>query len=182
MTEPRKEPMNEPTIEPRSQVSSSRTNTEPRRMHVALDTRDVAAASRFYEAFFAVPPVKSKPRYAKFTLDDPPLALALIESDTCSTGTRSGLNHLGIQVATSDAVRAAIERLTLAGLAEKVEQAVDCCYARQDKVWARDPDGNRWEIYAVLADAEQLESAPAMAASGATAADARACCADSCCS
>lgn len=129
---------------------------EPRRMHIALDTGDVDKASRFYQAFFDSPPAKRKPRYAKFVVEDPPLALALIESGKRPAGTRSGLNHLGIQVASSDAVKAAVERLTRAGLAEKVEQEVDCCYARQDKVWARDPDGNRWEVYTVLGDAEQL--------------------------
>lgn len=25
-----------------------------------------------------------------------------------------------------------------------------CCYAVQNKVWATDPDGNRWEVYVVL--------------------------------
>ena len=27
-----------------------------------------------------------------------------------------------------------------------------CCYAVQDKVWAVDPDGNKWEVYVVLDD------------------------------
>lgn len=35
-----------------------------------------------------------------------------------------------------------------------VEEQVSCCYAVQDKVWVKGPDGELWEIYAVLADAE----------------------------
>jgi hypothetical protein len=30
-----------------------------------------------------------------------------------------------------------------------------CCYALQDKAWVRDPDGNEWEVFTVLADVEQ---------------------------
>lgn len=148
-------------------MSTENTNVaeaSQRRMHVALDTRDVAAATRFYEAFFDRPPAKTKPRYAKFTLEDPPLALALIETGAASDNGRGGLNHLGVQVDSTADVQAAIERLTRAGLAEKVEREVDCCYARQDKVWARDPDGNRWEIYTVLGEAETLVSTEATTA------------------
>jgi hypothetical protein len=29
---------------------------------------------------------------------------------------------------------------------------VACCYAVQDKVWVNDPDGEPWEVYAVLDD------------------------------
>src|SRR5262249_36063555 len=33
-----------------------------------------------------------------------------------------------------------------------------CCYALQDKAWVRDPDGNEWEVFTVIADVEQKES------------------------
>ena len=36
---------------------------------------------------------------------------------------------------------------------------VDCCYALQDKTWARDPDGNEWEVFAVLENTEGKENA-----------------------
>ena len=38
----------------------------------------------------------------------------------------------------------------VAGLAVEAEPGAVCCYARQDKVWAHDPDGVAWEYYAVL--------------------------------
>ena len=35
-----------------------------------------------------------------------------------------------------------------------VEDGTTCCYAVQDKVWVDGPDGARWEVYTVLADAD----------------------------
>ena len=29
------------------------------------------------------------------------------------------------------------------------EEGTDCCYARQDKFWFQDPDGNSWEVFFV---------------------------------
>ena len=48
----------------------------------------------------------------------------------------------------------AAERLKAAGLADLVEDEATCCYARQDKVWAIEPQGLRWEWYRVLEDSE----------------------------
>jgi hypothetical protein len=63
------------------------------------------------------------------------------------------LNHLGVEVASTDEVAAASGRLATEGLATSEEQGVTCCYALQDKVWVNDPSGAPWEIYTVLADA-----------------------------
>ena len=57
-------------------------------------------------------------------------------------------------MASPDDVEAAAARLVEAGLATAPETGVECCYARQDKVWVDDPDGAPWEIYTVLADSE----------------------------
>ena len=38
------------------------------------------------------------------------------------------------------------------------EDGVACCYAVQDKVWVDGPDGQRWEVYTVLADTEVPEA------------------------
>ena len=47
---------------------------------------------------------------------------------------------------------AARDRLKAAGLASFDEGDTTCCYARQNKVWATDPDGNKWEVYVLLDD------------------------------
>jgi len=64
------------------------------------------------------------------------------------------MNHLGVEVVSTDEVAAAQARLAEDGLATATEDNVTCCYAVQDKVWVDDPDGAPWEIYTVLADAE----------------------------
>ncbi|MDP9444098.1 MAG: glyoxalase/bleomycin resistance/dioxygenase family protein [Actinomycetota bacterium] len=92
---------------------------------------------------------KLRPGYANFALDDPPLKLVLIENP----GRGGSLNHLGVEVPTTDEVAAATQRLADAGLDTVVEDGTTCCYAVQDKVWVTALGQQRWEIYTVVADA-----------------------------
>ena len=63
------------------------------------------------------------------------------------------INHLGVEVADVDTVDAEQTRLAEAGLASIDERGITCCYAEQDKFWVQDaPNGERWEVYTVLAD------------------------------
>jgi catechol 2,3-dioxygenase-like lactoylglutathione lyase family enzyme len=119
------------------------------RVQLALDVEDVDAAVEFYSALLGVPPAKRRPGYANFAVADPPLKLVLLEN----RGRGGRLNHLGIEVDDVDAVDSAQARLAEAGLASVDERDTTCCYARQDKLWVEGaPDGERWEIYTVLAD------------------------------
>lgn len=120
------------------------------RVQLALNVSDIDEAIAFYSRLFATEPAKVRRGYANFAIVDPPLKLVLIEGH----GVPGSLNHLGVEVASSDEVDAAIVRLEAAGLADAVEQDVACCFARQDKVWSDGPDGEPWEIYAVLGDAD----------------------------
>ncbi|MGY1718951.1 hypothetical protein ACI8AG_07880 [Blastococcus sp. SYSU DS0552] len=63
------------------------------------------------------------------------------------------MDHLGVEVASTDEVTAATDRLADAGLATRPEGDTTCCYAVQDKVWVTGPGGEPWEVYAVKADA-----------------------------
>jgi catechol 2,3-dioxygenase-like lactoylglutathione lyase family enzyme len=126
------------------------------RVQLALNVSDVEAAVAFYSALFRTEPAKRRPGYANFAIADPPLKLVLIESAGATargSGTVGALNHLGVEVASTDEVGQAATRLAAAGLATEAEQNTTCCYAVQDKVWVTDPDGARWEVYTVLADA-----------------------------
>lgn len=117
------------------------------RLQLALDVDDLDAAVDFYSRLFATPPAKRHPGYANFAIADPPLKLVLFE------GPKSGtLNHLGIEVDSVAEVAAARTRLAGEGLAPVDDPGV-CCFADQDKVWVTGPDGQRWEVYTVLADA-----------------------------
>ncbi|HJW32667.1 MAG TPA: ArsI/CadI family heavy metal resistance metalloenzyme [Holophagaceae bacterium] len=121
--------------------------------HISLNVSNLEASVAFYAKFFHTLPLKRRPGYAKFDLHEPALNLALVE--TAPTGVN--VNHFGVQVASSKDVEAARQRLEKVGLLDLVETGTTCCFAKQDKVWAVDPDGNRWEIFTVLADAEVMK-------------------------
>lgn len=117
------------------------------KVHVALNVNDMDESVKFYRAMFGVDPVKLKPGYAKFDIAEPALNLTLnYEGEVRDRG---ALNHLGIQVNSTDAVLMAKMRLREAGLATLDEMGTDCCYALQDKVWVEDPNGYRWEVFVV---------------------------------
>ncbi|UDY37560.1 ArsI/CadI family heavy metal resistance metalloenzyme [Dermatobacter hominis] len=120
------------------------------RVQLALNVSDLAEAIDFYSKLFDAEPAKVRDGYANFAVADPPLKLVLIEG----TGEPGSLNHLGVEVATTDDVSAATARLAGQGLGTATEDEVSCCFAVQDKVWTDGPDGEPWEIYTVLADAE----------------------------
>ena len=120
------------------------------RVQLALNVSDLDAAVAFYSKLFATEPAKRRPGYANFAIAEPPLKLVLIENP----GAGGSLNHLGVEVETTEQVAAAQQRLRDDGLATAVEDEVTCCYAVQDKVWVDDPSGAPWEIYTVLSDVE----------------------------
>ncbi|HUZ21137.1 MAG TPA: ArsI/CadI family heavy metal resistance metalloenzyme [Acidimicrobiales bacterium] len=124
------------------------------RVQLALNVSDLDAAIAFYSKLFGTGPAKLRPGYANFAVAEPALKLVLIESGAERGGGVTGaLNHLGIEVESSELVAAATRRLSEEGLSTVVEEQTTCCYALQDKVWVNDPDGAPWEVYTVLADA-----------------------------
>jgi catechol 2,3-dioxygenase-like lactoylglutathione lyase family enzyme len=147
------------------------------KVHVALNVNDLEESVKFYRAMFGAEPVKHKPGYAKFDIAEPALNLTLnYNGAVSSTG---ALNHLGIQVASTDEVLRAKARLEAAGLATFAEMGADCCYALQDKIWIADPNGYRWEFFVVKVADTKPELTFAVAPASGT--DARSCCAPDCC-
>lgn len=122
------------------------------RVQLALNVDDLGAAIAFYSKLFGAQPAKVKPGYANFTIAEPPLKLVLLENP----GHGGTLNHLGVEVESSDKVHSEIARLTAEKLFTEEEIGTTCCFATQDKVWVTGPDGERWEVYTVLADAESF--------------------------
>jgi catechol 2,3-dioxygenase-like lactoylglutathione lyase family enzyme len=118
------------------------------RLQLALNVRDLEAAIDFYSKMFGVAVNKRKPGYANFAIDEPPLKLVLFELPDAP----ERLNHLGVEVFDDELVDAATKRLKDAGMEHLVEDETTCCYARQNKVWASEPDGLRWEWYRVIED------------------------------
>jgi catechol 2,3-dioxygenase-like lactoylglutathione lyase family enzyme len=138
------------------------------RIQLALNVDDVEAAVAFYSKLFDTEPAKRRPGYANFAISEPPLKLVLIENP----GNGGSLNHLGVEVEDTDAVDARQTRLADAGLASVDERDVTCCYAKQDKFWVEGaPDGERWEVYTVLADSATFGSSPANGEAGCCSSD-----------
>jgi catechol 2,3-dioxygenase-like lactoylglutathione lyase family enzyme len=124
------------------------------RVQLALNVADIDSAVEFYAKLFGLEPSKRRPGYANFAIADPPLKLVLMETaDARGQGVVGALNHLGVEVETTEEVAAASRRFSGEGLATEVQDQTTCCFAVQDKVWVEDPDGAPWEVYTVLADA-----------------------------
>jgi catechol 2,3-dioxygenase-like lactoylglutathione lyase family enzyme len=117
--------------------------------HVAIFVQDLAKSLAFYRRLFGVEPAKVRTGYAKFDVANPPLNFTLNQAEHAGRG---ALSHLGIQVKSTDDVLAMRQQWQVRGLLPRDEMQTDCCYALQDKSWVRDPDGNEWEVFAVLQD------------------------------
>ena len=115
------------------------------RPHLSLDVRNVPASVEFYQKVFGVAPQKQTTDYAKFDLREPALNLSLIST----SGRVSVVNHLGIEVESADDIARWKQQLVEQGILEKIEEGIECCFARQDKLWFTDPDGNPWEVFTV---------------------------------
>ncbi|MCX4633590.1 glyoxalase/bleomycin resistance/dioxygenase family protein [Streptomyces sp. RPA4-5] len=123
------------------------------RAQLALRVSDLEASITFYSKLFGTEPAKRREGYAHFALAEPPLKLVLIEGEP---GQETRLDHLGVEVGSTDQVTAATTRLKDAGLATFEENDTSCCYALQDKVWVHGPGKEPWEVYVVKADADTL--------------------------
>jgi catechol 2,3-dioxygenase-like lactoylglutathione lyase family enzyme len=117
--------------------------------HLNFATRDLDASVAFYRTLLRAEPAKHYDDYALFVTDEPGLELALDLDPAIQV--RDGA-HYGVVVERADDVDAAITRLHDAGYPVAIETAETCCYAVQNKVWATDPDGRRWETYYVVAE------------------------------
>jgi lactoylglutathione lyase len=126
------------------------------RVQLALNVNDLDSAIEFYSKLFATEPAKIRDGYANFAIVEPPLKLVLIQNP----GQGGTLNHLGVEVESTDLVTAATTRLRGDGLVTDVEESTTCCFAVQDKVWVHGPDAEPWEVYTVLADATVMHEVP----------------------
>jgi catechol 2,3-dioxygenase-like lactoylglutathione lyase family enzyme len=130
------------------------------RIQLALRVPDLEGSIAFYSKLFGAEPAKRRPGYANFAIAEPPLKLVLIEG---TAGEPTRMDHLGVEVETTDEVTAATSRLAAAGLATATEEDTACCYAVQDKVWVTGPGGEPWEVYVVKGDADTLDKAASSA-------------------
>ena len=120
------------------------------RVQLALNVQDLDAEIARYSKMFGVGPAKVRPGYANFAIENPPLKLVLIQGH----GQAGTLNHLGVEVESTDEVSAKIAEAREFGMDITVQESTTCCFAVQDKVWLNDGE-IAWEWYTVLEDAPQ---------------------------
>jgi predicted enzyme related to lactoylglutathione lyase len=121
------------------------------RVQLALNVGDLDEAIAFYSKLFQTEPAKVREGYANFAITNPPLKLVLIAGD----GAPGTMNHVGVEVESTDEVAAAITRFQSEDMPTDVRDQESCCFAVQDKVWVQGPD-IAWEIYTVLGEAPQM--------------------------
>lgn len=125
-----------------------------RRIHIGLAVTNLSQSREFYETLLGAKPVKERPGYVKFEPRDPSVNLSLNEFSGQVGVTHT---HYGVQVKSVEELQQAGERLQGASIPVRFEEETTCCYARQSKLWATDPDGNDWEVFVVLdADVDEL--------------------------
>ena len=119
------------------------------RVQLALRVGDLKGSIDFYSKLFGTEPAKLRPGYANFAVEEPALKLVLLEGEP---GQETVMDHLGVEVESTDQVNAATQRLTGEGLETLTEDDTTCCYAVQDKVWVHGPGKEPWEVYTVKGD------------------------------
>ena len=117
--------------------------------HLAINVRDVVTSTDFYRRLLGIEPSKVRTGYAKFDVSNPPLNFTLNQHPF---GVAGALSHVGFQVSSTEEVLATRALWHERGLITRDEMQTNCCYATQDKSWVKDPDGNEWEVFVVLAD------------------------------
>ncbi|MGH3987605.1 MAG: ArsI/CadI family heavy metal resistance metalloenzyme, partial [Pseudonocardiaceae bacterium] len=123
------------------------------RVQLALRVSDIEGSVAFYSTLFGVEPAKRRPGYANFAIAEPPLKLVLLEGEADRP---TVMDHLGVEVETTEQVTAATDRFKEASLATFEQNDTSCCYALQDKVWVQGPGREPWEVYVVKADSDTL--------------------------
>jgi len=139
-----------------------------KRMHVHVSVEDIAKAVGFYSALFEARPTVVKDDYAKWMLEDPRVNFAI-----STRGREPGLDHLGIQVESTDELHEVYARLRQAGGAILEQGHTTCCYAQSEKSWIDDPAGISWETFHTTGEATDYGTS---VEKGAQIAHAKACC------
>lgn len=142
------------------------------RIHISLPVSNLDASKAFYSRLFGTAPTKEKPDYANWRLDTPALHLALVCAPQASDGSHT-TRHFGVELFEDADLHEWRVRVLQAGMEVRDEEEVVCCYAKADKFWAKDPDGNEWEFWVRSQEAESMKG-EVVAAEGACCAPASA--------
>jgi catechol 2,3-dioxygenase-like lactoylglutathione lyase family enzyme len=146
-----------------------------KRLHVHVAVKNLDASIGFYSQLFAAEPTVRKPDYAKWMLEDPRVNFAISQR-----GVHPGVQELGIQAESREELEDLYSRLKRTDRPVREEGATTCCYAKSEKSWIEDPQGQQWEIF-LTAGESTVYGHDGARAELVKAAESP-CCAQSCCS
>lgn len=129
-----------------------------KRLHIHVGVDDITQSIRFYTTLFATEPTVVKDDYAKWLLDDPRVNFAISEGNHA----KKGIEHLGIQVESTEELSEVYGRLRAADRPVLEEGQTICCYANSEKSWISDPDGVVWEAFFTNGEATTYGNGPAL--------------------
>jgi catechol 2,3-dioxygenase-like lactoylglutathione lyase family enzyme len=133
-----------------------------KRLHVHVGVNDLDDSLRFYSTLFAAEPSVLKEDYAKWMLDDPRVNFAI----SAGKHATKGIQHLGVQVESSEELGEVYGRLKAADRPVLEEGQTICCYAKSEKSWIADPDGLVWETFFTDGAATTYGDSPALGTLG----------------
>ena len=120
-----------------------------RRLHIHISVDDIQESIAFYNTQFGAEATKVKEDYAQWLVDDLSLNFAI-----STRGYEKGLNHLGIQYESDEALLEAQHDFEVKGIKGKEDKGAVCCYKESNKYWVEDPTGLIWENYHSMEDIE----------------------------
>ena len=122
---------------------------EKRRLHIHMSVDSIEESIVFYSTQFGAEPTKVKEDYAQWMVDDLSLNFAI-----STRRDEKGINHLGVQYESDEALLDAQYAFEAEGIKGKVEVGAVCCYKESNKYWVTDPTGVVWENYHSMEDVE----------------------------
>ena len=122
---------------------------EKRRLHIHMSVDSIEESIGFYTTQFGAEPTKVKEDYAQWIVDDLSLNFAI-----STRRDEKGINHLGVQYESDEALLDAQHAFEAEGIKGKVEEGAICCYKASNKYWVTDPTGIIWENYHSMEDVE----------------------------
>lgn len=112
-------------------------------LDVQLDVTDMTASVDFYTRLFGTPPEIIDEDRATFIKDDPAVRITIKQRGPHEHAPMAGLS---VQAESRHFIFTARERLEATGMITEHGRS-GCIYTNPDRLFVRDPDGNRWDFF-----------------------------------
>lgn len=120
------------------------------KLHISMNVENFDKAIFFYTQLFGQDPVIKKNLYAKWDVDDPAVNFVIEAGNG-----KSGLDHLGIQVASREELMPLAERMRNMDRPFLDVESTTCCYAKMEKAWVEGEAHDKWEAFVTYSQDEE---------------------------